>query len=68
MNTKTEPTQPGTRAEAAVAVPRSRLSMHEGVTASCDCCSCEAEPYWAEVARELGIDPESAADGRGDHT
>ena len=36
--------------------PRSRLSMHEGVTVWCDCCSCEAEPYWADVAGELGID------------
>lgn len=30
--------------------------MHEGIGAWCDCCSCEAEPYWAEVAEELGID------------
>lgn len=34
--------------------------MHEGVTAACDCCSCEAEPYWVEVAEELGIELESA--------
>ncbi len=34
------------------------LSMHEGVTEWCDCCSCEAEPYWMEVAEELGIDPD----------
>ena len=25
------------------------LSMHDGVDASCDCCSCEAEPYWVEA-------------------
>nr|WP_081617370.1 hypothetical protein [Thioalkalivibrio sp. ALMg11] len=37
---------------------RSRISMHDGVTVWCDCCSCEAEPYWAEVAEELGIDPD----------
>ena len=32
------------------------LSMHEGVAVWCDCCSCEAEPYWAELAQEMGID------------
>ena len=45
----------GTRMPQAV---RSRISMHDGVTDWCDCCSCEAEPYWAEVAEELGIDPD----------
>lgn len=35
---------------------RSSKSMHEGVAVWCDCCSCEAEPYWREVADELGID------------
>lgn len=33
-----------------------RLSMHEGIAVWCDCCSCEAEPYWQAVAEELGID------------
>ncbi len=33
-----------------------RASMHDGIAAWCDCCSCEAEPYWVEVAEELGID------------
>ena len=28
------------------------LSMHAGVDASCDCCSCEAEPYWVEAMAE----------------
>lgn len=36
--------------------PRRHLSMHEGVADWCDCCSCEAEPYWREVAKELGIE------------
>ena len=31
-------------------------SMHEGIAVWCDCCSCEAEPYWQAVAEELGID------------
>jgi|GEM_PF-1983398 len=53
----------GTRMPQAV---RSRISMHDGVTDRCDCCSCEAEPYWAEVAEELGIDsdPGVARGGR----
>ena len=24
-------------------------SMHQGVEVWCDCCSCEAEPYWLEA-------------------
>lgn len=36
--------------------PTQRMSMHEGIAPWCDCCVCEAEPYWAEVAEELGID------------
>ena len=32
------------------------LSMHDGIAVWCDCCSCEAEPYWAELADEMGID------------
>ncbi|HSH29775.1 MAG TPA: hypothetical protein VK971_07705 [Thiohalobacter sp.] len=35
---------------------RRSLSMHDGIAAWCDCCSCEAEPYWQAVAGELGID------------
>lgn len=32
------------------------MSMHDGIAVWCDCCSCEAEPYWAELADEMGID------------
>lgn len=35
---------------------RKRANMHEGIAVWCDCCACEAEPYWAAVAEELGID------------
>lgn len=28
------------------------LSMHEDVPVWCDCCSCEAEPYWIELMEE----------------
>lgn len=32
-----------------------RVNMHEGIGVWCDCCSCEAEPYWAELANEMGV-------------
>ncbi|HMA11282.1 MAG TPA: hypothetical protein VKO83_05305 [Steroidobacteraceae bacterium] len=32
------------------------MSMHEGIAVWADCCSCAAEPYWLEVAEEMGID------------
>ena len=36
---------------------RSTGSMHQNVPVWSDpCCCCEAEPYWREVAAELGID------------
>ncbi len=31
-------------------------SMHEGIAVWCDCCSCEAEPYWVEIAKEMGLE------------
>jgi hypothetical protein len=27
-------------------------SMHDGVEVWCDCCSCEAEPYWLEAMKD----------------
>ena len=36
--------------------PRKSLSMHEGIAVWCDCCTCEAEPYWVEIAEEMGVD------------
>ncbi|PSU13493.1 hypothetical protein C9J03_06140 [Photobacterium gaetbulicola] len=41
-----------------------KMSMHEGVADWCDCCVCEAEPYWLEVAEEMGIDMSNYSDGR----
>jgi len=38
---------------------RRSLSMHDGIAVWCDCCSCEAEPYWVEAAEALGMDPGS---------
>jgi hypothetical protein len=34
------------------AAGRKKISMHEDVPVWYDCCSCEAEPYWAEMAVE----------------
>ena len=34
---------------------KKRSNMHEGIAVWCDCCSCEAEPLWREVAEKLGI-------------
>ncbi len=45
---------------------RKRANMHEGIAVWCDCCSCEAEPYWAAVAEELGIDLGDYEDEEGD--
>ncbi|MDR9435489.1 MAG: hypothetical protein RI563_01325 [Thiohalophilus sp.] len=53
---------------------RQSRSMHEGIAVWCDCCSCEAEPYWQAVAGELGIDlgsdyeSETVPDKAGDAT
>jgi hypothetical protein len=33
--------------------------MHDGIAVWCDCCSCQAEPYWVAIAEEMGIDPGS---------
>ena len=32
------------------------ISMHENIGYWCDCCSCEAEDRWAELADEFDID------------
>jgi hypothetical protein len=43
----------------SAAKKRRSLSMHEGIAVWCDCCSCEAEPYWVEAAEAMGIKPGS---------
>lgn len=35
---------------------RRSLSMHDGIAVWCDCCSCEAEPYWVEIAAQMGLE------------
>ena len=47
--------EPATRTPSAKERCKS-LSMHEGIAVWCDCCSCEAEPYWVEAAEAMGID------------
>jgi hypothetical protein len=32
-------------------------SMHDGVEVWCDCCSCEAEPYWVEAMKDFDEKP-----------
>ncbi|MEJ2687055.1 MAG: hypothetical protein P8124_07560 [Gammaproteobacteria bacterium] len=45
--------------ERAAAGWRRAGDMHHNVPVWSDpCCCCEAEPYWREVAPELGIDPD----------
>jgi len=34
------------------------LSMHDGVEVWCDCCSCEAEPYWLAAFEDRELSPE----------
>ncbi len=34
---------------------KKRANMHEGIAVWADCCSCEMEPYWAELAEEMGM-------------
>jgi len=36
-------------------------SMHDGVEVWCDCCSCEAEPYWVE-AMEAYVNPDDSSE------
>ena len=32
------------------------LSMHENIGYWCDCCCCEAEDRWRELADDFGVD------------
>jgi hypothetical protein len=45
------PATPGSAKER-----RKSPSMHEGIAVWCDCCSCEAEPYWIEIAQSMGME------------
>lgn len=39
-----------------------KTNMHDGIALWYDCCVCEAEPYWADMAEEMGIDLSPYAD------
>lgn len=57
MNSDTHSAE--TRPEISTPPPatkKKRANMHEGIGVWCDCCSCEAEPRWAELAEEMGVD------------
>lgn len=59
METKHVPDDAGLDVPPSTPSPtarKKRLSMHDGIAVWADCCSCEAEPYWLEVAEEMGID------------
>ena len=53
---KREVSTPQPAAPADGKKKKKRVNMHDGLGVWCDCCSCEAEPRWVEVAEELGID------------
>ena len=50
--------------EKVLVAPQDKMSMHEGIANWCDCCVCEAEPYWMDVADEMGINMSDYEDGR----
>ncbi|MDV5169046.1 hypothetical protein [Photobacterium rosenbergii] len=52
------------RPDSESVVPEEKMSMHEGIANWCDCCVCEAEPYWMDVADEMGINMSDYEDGR----
>jgi len=47
-------------------------SMHDRVASWCDCCPCEPEDRWAELADEMGVDLSdhdiAGADPAGSHS
>ncbi len=59
MNTKPVVDRPESARQEAAPAKHERISMHAGIAVWCDCCSCAAEPYWLEVAEELGVDLDS---------
>ena len=57
---ESQPSETGAPASSRTTTPEPKgkrsISMHDGIAVWCDCCSCEAEPYWVEIGREMGID------------
>jgi len=52
MNSETEHKSDGQVSFGTVKAKRDSLSMHADVPVWCDCCTCEAEPYWVEAFRD----------------
>ena len=42
-------------------LPGDTLSMHANVPVWCDCCSCEAEPYWVAAFEDPDDEAEPEA-------
>ena len=57
-NTATEECRKASNSQSSSPTKKKKkhISMHEGIGAWADCCSCEAEPYWRELADEMGVD------------
>ena len=52
MNPETANKSDGQVSSGPVKARRDSLSMHADVPVWCDCCTCEAEPYWVEAFRD----------------
>jgi len=48
----TDNTHKKAQAESGQVKSQMSKSMHDGVEVWCDCCSCEAEPYWVEAMKD----------------
>jgi hypothetical protein len=55
-HSRSRATQGGPPSQDTDALRQSGMSksMHDGVAVWCDCRSCEAEPYWADLALPEG--------------
>lgn len=51
---KVNPANDNKRHDEVISQEKSNMSksMHDGVEVWCDCCSCEAEPYWVEAMKD----------------
>lgn len=52
----TQDTATGNPGAPRAAESRNSKSMHDGIAVWCDCCTCEAEPYWMAAAEEMGLE------------
>lgn len=52
--------EPPAKSQDAGCEKRKPANMHEDIPVWHDCCSCEAEPYWVEIAEQMDLDQEEA--------